>query len=118
MIYLNDGKGHFTKGPPVIGLDRARGKLQSTNWGGAVVVDFDNDGIPDILINGKGGSLRPSRSGRRPLRIHQRQVGPSFAISPAVDEGACFGDIDNDGRLDIITCGKRFPLASPGGEVG
>ena len=40
VIYLNDGKGKFTKAPPVIGLDKARGRLQSANWGGAVVEQY------------------------------------------------------------------------------
>src|SRR5262249_49849565 len=104
VIYFNDGKGHFTKGPPIAGLDKAKGRLQSANWGGAVVTDFDNDGIPDILLNGKGALylLRGTGGGRFELAHHRS--GPPSAISPAVDEGACFGDIDNDGRLDLITC--------------
>jgi len=104
VIYFNDGKGHFTKGPPVVGIDKAKGRPQSTNWGGAVVTDFDNDGIPDILLNGKGALylLRGTGGGR--FEFANDRWGLPSAISPAVDEGACFGDIDNDGRLDLITC--------------
>lgn len=106
VIYLNDGKGKFTKAPPVSGLDKARGRLQATNWGGAIVVDFDNDGIPDILLNGKGALylLRGLGDGRFAYANDVWNLPSS--ISPAVDEGACFGDIDNDGKLDIITCGR------------
>ena len=106
VIYLNDGKGRFTKGPPVAGLDKARGRLQSANWGGAVVVDFDNDGIPDILLNGKGALYLLRGLGEGRFVYANDQWGLPSAISPAVDEGACFGDIDNDGKLDIITCGR------------
>jgi hypothetical protein len=104
VIYVNNGKGHFTKGPPIVGLDKAKGRLQSTNWGGAVVTDFDNDGIPDILLNGKGAIylLRGTGGGR--FEFSNDRWGLPSSISPAVDEGACFGDIDNDGRLDLITC--------------
>jgi hypothetical protein len=104
VIYFNDGNGRFTKGPPVAGLDKAKGRLQSANWGGAVVTDFDNDGIPDILLNGKGALyvLRGAGGGR--FEFANDRWGLPSAISPAVDEGACFGDIDNDGRLDLITC--------------
>jgi hypothetical protein len=106
VIYLNDGKGRFTKGPPIVGLDKARGKFTTTNWGGAIVVDFDNDGIPDILINGRGALyvLRGLGDGR--FEYANDKWGLPSSISPAVDEGACFGDIDNDGRLDIITAGR------------
>jgi len=104
VIYFNDGKGHFTKAPAVSGLDKAKGRLQSTNWGGAVVTDFDNDGIPDILLNGKGALYLLRGTGGGQFEFANDRWGLPSAISPAVDEGACFGDIDNDGRLDIITC--------------
>jgi len=39
-IYLNDGKGHFTrKADAIRGMERIENKPHSTNWGGAVVTD-------------------------------------------------------------------------------
>jgi hypothetical protein len=109
VIYLNDGKGKFTKAPPVEGLDKARGKFSTTNWGGAIVADFDNDGLPDILINGRGALYLLKGHGDGRFTYVNDQWGLPSSISPAVDEGACFGDIDNDGKLDIITCASRGP---------
>ena len=71
-----------------------------------MVVDFDNDGIPDILLNGKGALYLLRGLGEGRFVYANDQWGLPSAISPAVDEGACFGDIDNDGKLDIITCGR------------
>jgi hypothetical protein len=57
VVYLNDGAGRFTRKPDAVrGLERASSgphEEWGDRWGGAVVVDFDNDGVPDILINGR-----------------------------------------------------------------
>lgn len=39
---FNDGKGHFIRKADTIAV-----AAKSTNWGGAVVTDFDNDGLLD-----------------------------------------------------------------------
>src|SRR5437764_14164632 len=52
-IYLNDGHGKFSKKADAItGMERAS-KPRYVSWGLAVVTDSDNDGLPDILWNGR-----------------------------------------------------------------
>lgn len=52
-IYLNDGAGHFTRRPDAVaGLQQAQQPTYA-NWGLAVVTDFDNDGVADILMDGR-----------------------------------------------------------------
>jgi RNA polymerase sigma factor (sigma-70 family) len=106
VIYLNDGKGHFTrKLNAVRGLERAANKPSATYpclWGGAVVTDFDNDGIPDIIISGKFFLYVLRGTGGGNFEYANDLWGiPSLAYC-GVDDGICFGDVNGDGRLDLI----------------
>jgi hypothetical protein len=106
VIYLNDGKGHFKKGEPVEGMEAARAKPHSTNWGGAVVTDFDNDGVPDIILNGRNFLYVLRGLGGGKFAYASNAWGLSSSMGSAVDENLCFGDIDGDGMLDLVTYGK------------
>lgn len=86
-VYLGNGKGHFTKGPGVAGAARPFGTT-------AVVTDIDNDGVADI-VSGKG-VFRGEGGGRF------EPVGARWGIRRG---SRSFGDIDNDGRLDLVTSG-------------
>ncbi|HEX8913426.1 MAG TPA: CRTAC1 family protein [Humisphaera sp.] len=101
-VYLNDGKAHFKKlEGAVSGLETVRKPIYA-NWGLAVVTDFDNDGVPDVLMNGRNFLyvLRGTGGGRFTCMNRAWRV-PDLAWS-AVDEGLCFGDVDGDGRLDLV----------------
>jgi hypothetical protein len=105
-VYLNDGRGRFVRrGGAVAGLDKVRNKPHALAWGGAVVTDLDNDALADVLV-----------VARHLLYVLRGTGGGSFAYAnddwrlpnaawSAVDEGLCFGDVNGDGMLDVITCG-------------
>jgi len=107
VVYLNDGKGHFTAKPDAIqGQDKIRNKPHYTNWGGAVLADLDNDGIPDLLLNGRNFFLVFRGLGGGTYAPMNEAWGIPDGAWSAVDEGLCFGDVDNDGRLDLVVCSK------------
>jgi hypothetical protein len=71
----------------------------SVAWG-----DFDNDGLPDLLIAG-------TTDGTNVITQVWRNTGNGFtninAGLPGMQFGSvAWGDYDNDGRLDILLCGQ------------
>jgi len=107
-LYMNDGKGKFIrKAGAFIGMEAAS-KPRYVSWGLAVVTDFDNDGLADIIWNGRNflWLLRGTGGGNFTYINKVWRVEDKSAAS--VDDGLCFGDIDGDGALDII--GYTGPL--------
>ena len=52
-VYLNNGKGKFTRLPGAVsGMEKATRPVYA-NWGMAVTVDLDNDSIPNVIMNGR-----------------------------------------------------------------
>ena len=113
--------------PRVVGRGRPGRRQQALGRLGLRLADFDNDGWPDCFVaNGhvddnrekigaddelsRAAALVPQRrgrrrAGRRPgtrrFRLSTRDAGPYFAARH-VGRGAAFGDIDNDGDIDIV----------------
>ena len=113
-LYVNDGTGQFEDRSALSGLGPP--SLASTGFGTAWV-DFDNDGWLDVLtVNG-----RVSRTEERanetfpydqPRQLFRNlgegrfeeateRAGAVFAVSE-VGRGAAFGDVDNDGDVDVL----------------
>jgi hypothetical protein len=101
-VYLNDGKGKFTKLPDAFSGMKDAARPAYASWGVAVVTDFDNDGIPDILWNGKHFLWVLRGTGGGKFEYVNKSWGIKDLSASSVDDGHCFGDIDGDGDLDII----------------
>jgi hypothetical protein len=109
-LYLNDGHGNFKRKAGAFAGMLAASKPRYVSWGLAVVTDFDNDGVADVIWNGRNylWLLRGADGGN--FTYMNRAWGIEDKSAAAVDDGLCFGDIDGDGDFDII--GYTGPLDS------
>jgi hypothetical protein len=113
-LYVNDGTARFRDESAASGLGAFSQRF--TGWG-AAWFDFDNDGWLDLLAvngpivanEGRGGQPFPYDQRKilfRNLRNGKfenvtDQAGAVFTLSEA-GRGAAFGDIDNDGDIDVV----------------
>ena len=128
-LYRNDGRGFFYDATTESGLTQA--SFPYTGFG-VEWFDYDNDGYLDLFVaNGAVTILETLRGSRYPF--HQRNqlfrnegegkklvetsAGPAFQLSE-VSRGAAFGDIDNDGDIDIVVSNNNGPARLLLNETG
>jgi len=112
VVFSNDGQGRFLREEGALGDMGKRPSMAS--WGIAVMTDFDNDGIADIITNGKYYLKLLRGSGGGKFTYFNSAWGIADVAASSVDDGICFGDIDGDGDLDIIgytTTGNQRQIA-------
>ena len=115
-LFVNDGSGLFDDQSMASGLGPR--SLPYTGFGTAWL-DFDNDGRLDIMtVNGTIAAIEALRRANDPLPYHQRKqlfrnlgggrfedvtdaAGAAFEASD-MGRGAAFGDLDNDGDVDVV----------------
>jgi len=131
-LYVNDGTGMFTDRTVELGLAQASKRYTGfgTSW-----FDYDNDGDLDILVvNGEVDAIGELHRAGDPFPYSQpnqlfenvgdgryREVtpeaGPAFEVSE-VSRGALFGDLDNDGDLDVVITNNSGPARVLINQVG
>ncbi|HSM76812.1 MAG TPA: CRTAC1 family protein [Bryobacteraceae bacterium] len=112
-LFRNLGHGQFADGTSMagIGLDTA----EMSGWSNAIV-DLDNDGWKDLFVARSNvidnvelfiprrypepnAVFRNLHNGR--FQNVSGTAGEAFQL-PAAHRGAAFGDLDNDGRIDLV----------------
>jgi enediyne biosynthesis protein E4 len=119
-LYRNDGKGNFDDVTVEAGLNKETRFVCF----GAGIVDFDNDGYPDILLTSgtvypEVARVSPRFPARSPRLLFRNQGDGTFVemgadAGPGIDaahcsRGAAFGDFDNDGDMDVVIMNVNEP---------
>ena len=114
LLLQNDGAGNFTQVANAAGTQR--GSLSSLGWGTGFL-DFDNDGWIDLMMI--NGHIYPAADrldwgtsyAQLPLLYRNTHDGKfaevpaargSGLANPIAGRGAAFGDLFNDGKIDVI----------------
>jgi hypothetical protein len=105
LLLRNDGEGRFTDVTAEAGLGDARPSL------GCCVADYDNDGLPDLLITGAGEQHLFRNTGRG--RFEDVSAKAALDEVKTICLGAAFVDLDQDGDLDLILA-QYAPLEQAG----
>jgi enediyne biosynthesis protein E4 len=112
-LYRNPGKGPFEDVTETTGIAAMTSRF--TAWGTGIF-DFDNDGNKDIFAAGSAildNSMEVNHKpyplpnflyrnlGNMRFKDVSGEAGASFSV-PAAHRGAAFGDLNNDGKIDIV----------------
>lgn len=99
-LFRNRADGTFESIINGSGLDKDLGYAH-----GVAVADYDNDGHSDILITAYPRNyLFRNIGGSGKFEDVSEKVGLAKTHSTGFATSAAFGDIDNDGRLDLYIC--------------
>jgi len=120
-LYRNDGRGGFEDARVAARIGQATGGVTGfgTGW-----LDYDNDGWLDLFVaNGAVNTIGAQRGQPSPLKMKNQLfrndgaghfvdtsnvAGPPFSQA-GVSRGAAFGDLDNDGDIDIVVTANGGP---------
>lgn len=106
-LYMNDGKGNFT---------RSLSALQQETYNGSHVIaaDFDEDGDMDLFV---GGGILPGKFPQHDKNLLLKNENGKFINVITVEfeatgivNYAAWGDIDGDKKAELLVAGEWMPV--------
>jgi enediyne biosynthesis protein E4 len=115
-LYRNEGAGLFSHVSRAVGLAAVEGSFVGF---GTVAVDYDRDGDLDLVVaNGHVSYASPFTPFRQqPLLIEnvrgrfERVMEPGYFATGHSGRGLAAGDLDDDGRVDLVFSHLEEPVA-------
>jgi hypothetical protein len=118
-VFQNDGKGGFVEITSRSGMTALSNPMSAYSPN---IADFDNDGWKDIFVS-RGHVQSPNMAGRsqidQPNTVFRNLGGNKFAalteeagftaLPPKRHRGAAVGDLNHDGKLDVVVTALSAP---------
>ncbi|HTE30651.1 MAG TPA: VCBS repeat-containing protein [Chryseolinea sp.] len=119
-LYINDGKGNFSKSPQVLPTS----SFESTST--VQATDYDHDGDNDLFVGGRvlsflyGAPMNGyilNNDGKGNFKDISKEVAPGLKGIGMITD-AVWADIDNDKDTDLLIVGEYMPLTIFVNEAG
>jgi len=94
----------------IIGGDRTKQFILETTGGGVAILDYDDDGWPDLFFVNGARLAQPDGEAAPVSHLYRNNHDGTFAdvtsraglSATGWGQGVCAGDYDNDGRVDLF----------------